>query len=181
MTNKLSEALQNVETTYGELISISNDMTAELFAPANALISQIEVCLTSLPIDSIRDFLLRLQLEAFKLSEIKEKFALKASLADALQKEKFAVSFNMADGSAAVKDKVALLATSEETVSEALYNLVANLFKTKLDSIHRMIDTLKSILMSRMQEQKFMNIGAADDPDSYKTKAQIDEENSRRI
>ena len=44
-----------------------------------------------------------------------------------------------------------------------------------------MIDTLKSILMSRMQEQKFMNIGAADDPDSYKTKAQIDEENSRRI
>ena len=87
----------------------------------------------------------------------------------------------MADASAAVKDKVALLATSEETVSEALYNLVANLFKTKLDSIHRMIDTLKSILMSRMQEQKFMNIGAADDPDSYKTKAQIDEENSRRI
>ena len=57
MTNKLLEALQNVETTYGELISISNDMTAELFAPANALISQIEVCLTSLPIDSIRDFL----------------------------------------------------------------------------------------------------------------------------
>ena len=37
MTNKLSEALQNVETTYGELISISNDMTAELFASANAL------------------------------------------------------------------------------------------------------------------------------------------------
>ena len=37
MTNKLSEALQNVETTYSELISISNDMTAELFALANAL------------------------------------------------------------------------------------------------------------------------------------------------
>ena len=37
MTNKLSEALQKVETTYGELISISNEMTAELFAPVNAL------------------------------------------------------------------------------------------------------------------------------------------------
>ena len=37
MTNKLSEALQNVETTYGKLISISNEMTAELFAPVNAL------------------------------------------------------------------------------------------------------------------------------------------------
>ena len=42
MTNKLSEALQNVETTYGELISISNDMTAELFAPANALIKEVD-------------------------------------------------------------------------------------------------------------------------------------------
>ena len=41
MTNKLSEALQNVETTYGELISISNDMTAELFAPANALTKEV--------------------------------------------------------------------------------------------------------------------------------------------
>ena len=93
MTNKLSEALQNVETTYGELISISNDMTAELFAPANTLISQIEVCLTSLPIDSIRDFLLRLQLEAFKLSEIKEKSALKASLAAAFTKRKVCSKF----------------------------------------------------------------------------------------
>lgn len=37
MTNKLSEALQNVETTYGELISISNDMTAELLAPVKVL------------------------------------------------------------------------------------------------------------------------------------------------
>lgn len=37
MTNKLSEALQNVETTYCELISILNDMAAELLAPANAL------------------------------------------------------------------------------------------------------------------------------------------------
>ena len=37
MTNKLSEALQNVEITYGELISISNDMTAELLAPVKVL------------------------------------------------------------------------------------------------------------------------------------------------
>jgi hypothetical protein len=32
--------------------------------------------------------------------------------------------------------------------------------KTKLDSLHRLVDTLKSVLMSRMQEAKFMNIGA---------------------
>lgn len=161
MTDKLTEALQNIETSYGELIAISNDMTADLFKPANDLIAQLDLSINALPIDSLRDYLLRLQLEAFKLSEIKEKSALKATLADALQKEKFAISFSGADGSAAVKDKVATLATSEETVSEALYNVVASLFKTKLDSIHRMIDTLKSILMSRMQEQKFMNLGVS--------------------
>ena len=41
MTNKLSEALQNAEITYGELISISNDMTAELLAPVNALTKEV--------------------------------------------------------------------------------------------------------------------------------------------
>ena len=110
---------------------------------------------------------MQLQLKAFEISETKEKAALKAELAETLQKEKYAVSFNSLEGSAAVKDKLALVEASSEAVSETLYNLIANLLKTKLDQLHRLVDALKSILMSRMQETKFMSLGSnADIPET---------------
>ena len=52
---------------------------------------------------------------------------------------------------------------SHEDVTYALYNLIASLLKTKLDAVHRLVDVLKSILMSRMQEAKFMNVGASNE------------------
>jgi len=157
MNAKLEAALNNVEMTYGELVEISNSMLKPMFDPINTLVSTINSSINSLSIDQIRDYILQLQLKAFEISEIKEKAALKAELAETLQKEKFAVEFNGLDGSAAVKDKLALVATSSETVSEALYNLVANLLKTKLDQLHRLVAALTSILMSRMSEAKFIN------------------------
>ena len=160
MDKKLELALEAVETTYGDLISISNDMLNPIFTPINEVVSSVNTSINAMSIEQIRDYILTLQLKAFEISEIKEKAALKAELAETLQKEKFAVSFNGLDGSAAVKEKLALVETSAEIVSEALYNLVANLLKTKLDQLHRLVDALKSILMSRMQETKFMNIGS---------------------
>ena len=161
MNAKLETALTNVETTYGDLVEIANGMLKPLFDPINNLVSVINSTVNALSIEQIRDYILQLQLKAFEISETKEKAALKAELAETLQKEKFAVSFNKLEGSAAVKDKLALVEASAETVSEALYNLVANLLKTKVDQLHRLVDALKSILMSRMQETKFMNIGSS--------------------
>lgn len=163
MTTKLNEALQNVETTYGELVQIANDMLDPILSSVNDVIAEVNNHVNNLTIDQLRDFILRIQLKAFEISEIKEKSALKADLASALQKEAFAVNFNGLDGSAAVKEKLALVATSEEIVTEALYNLVANLLKSKLDQLHRMVDSLKSILMSRMSEVKFMQIGCSNE------------------
>lgn len=160
MNAKLETALTNVETTYGELVEIANSMLKPMFDPINQLVSQINATVNALTIEQIRDYILQLQLKAFEISETKEKAALKAELAETLQKEKYAVSFNSLEGSAAVKDKLALVETSSEFVSETLYNLVANLLKTKVDQLHRLVDALKSILMSRMQETKFMNIGS---------------------
>ena len=143
MDRKLELALEAVETTYGDLISISNDMLNPIFNPINEVVSNVNASINAMSIEQIRDYILTLQLKAFEISEIKEKAALKAELAETLQKE-----------------KLALVETSAEIVSEALYTLVANLLKTKLDQIHRLVDALKSILMSRMQETKFMNIGS---------------------
>ena len=159
MNKKLEEALNRVDETYFDIVDIANNAVKPITAEADDLVSTINLTINSLSIDQIRDYILKLQLKAFTLSEIKEKAALKAELAEALQKEKYAASFNALEGSAAVKDKLATVENAPEVVSEALYNLIANLFKTKLDQLHRLIDALKSILMSRMQETKFMNIG----------------------
>jgi len=160
MNAKLEAALTNVEETYGDLVEIANSMLKPMFDPINQLVSVISSTINALSIEQIRDYILQLQLKAFEISETKEKAALKAELAEALQKEKFAVSFNSLEGSAAVKEKLALVEASPEAVSETLYNLVANLLRTKLDQLHRLVDALKSVLMSRMQETKFMNIGS---------------------
>ena len=163
MNQKLEAALTNVETTYGELVVIANDFLQATFVPIDELVDQINRQINSLSVDQLREYLLMLQLKAYGISELKDKAALKAELAEILQKEHFAISFNGADGSAAVKDKLATVATSSETVTEALYTLIASLLKTKLDAVHRLVDVLKSILMSRMQEAKFMNIGASNE------------------
>jgi len=161
MNDKLQDALTNVETTYGELVEIANDILKDIVGPANKLVSEISANANNLTVEQIRDGILSLQLAAYQLAEIKEKSAMKAELAEALQKEKFAINFNSVDGSAAVKDKLALVANAPEIASSALYNLIASLLKTKLDSLYRMVDSLKSILMSRMQETKFMNLGSS--------------------
>lgn len=173
MTEKLSQALQNVEMTYADLIEIANEMTRPLFEPIDQIVNRISDQTNSLPVDYIRDSILELQLKAYSISDIKEKSALKAELAEALQKEKYAISFNGMDGSAAAKDKLALVAVSEEILTETLYNLVANLFKTKVDQIHRLVSALSTILMSRGQEMKFMNIGSTNEIEPTRRGQQI--------
>lgn len=170
MDKKLETALANVDTTYHELVEIANDSVSPLTQDADAIMKEVQGNVTNLSIDQIRDYMLRLQMEAYRLSEIREKSQLKADLAETLMKEKYAITFNSLEGSATVKDKLTQAEVSEELVAENLYNLMAALLKTKVDSLHRMVDVLKSILMSRMQEAKLMNQGIADDANSYRTR-----------
>lgn len=150
----LNDALANVEATYSEVVEIANDMLSDIFTPINNLVDEIREAGAGISAEALRDYMVRLQLRSYEISDIKEKSALKAECAEALRKEKYARTFNAAEGTAGVKDNTALLAASEEIIVEALYNLVASLLKTKLDEVHRLIDTLKSILMSKMQEAK---------------------------
>lgn len=54
----------------------------------------------------------------------------------------------------AVRENSALLGSSEELLASEVYKLVSQLFKTKLDSTYRLIDTLKTTLTSRLTEAK---------------------------
>jgi hypothetical protein len=105
-------------------------------------------------IDFIRDSILQLQLAVYSLSELRDRSGIKATCAEATKKEAYAASYVGQEGTAGVKDSNTTLAISENVVAQCLYDLVASLVKTKVDQLHRMIDSLKSILMSRMQEMK---------------------------
>lgn len=150
----LMDALDNVESNYADIVEIANDMLHDLMSPVNNLINSIGTNINSYSIDQLKEYLWTLQHHAYKLSEVKEKSVLKADLAEALRKEQYANKFNEAQGSAAVKDNIALIESSSQIVVEALYNLIASSLKTKVDQIHRLVDALKSILMTRMQEAK---------------------------
>ena len=154
MKQSLESALEAVELTYTDLNDVANDMTKSFFEPVDNIVKELEGDINGLDNDAIRDYMIKLALNSYSLSETKEKSALKAECAEALRKETFARSFNTSEGSAVARENNALLQTSDQVVVEALYNLVASLFKTKLDECHRIVDVMKTVLMSRNMEAK---------------------------
>lgn len=181
MKESLKKALDSVDMLYNDLVEIANDIVKKCTRNIDSLIDGAIKNVNNLTNAYLQDLMLKISLVSFNFSEIKEKSALKATCAESLRKEAYAKEFTMGEGAVATKENNATLNISNEIMAEAIYDLVSSLLKTKLDESHRVVDAIKSVLMTRMQEQKFMNASASDDPDSYKTLQQIDEENSRRI
>lgn len=154
MTPKFKAALEQVEMTYGEIVDIANSMLAGPFEEPNRIIDFIQDNVESMSIEMLRDCILRLQLAAYSLSELRDRSGVKATCAEAIKKEAYATSYIGQEGTAGVKDSNTTLAISENIVAQCLYDLVASLVKTKVDMLLRLVDSLKSILMSRMQEIK---------------------------
>lgn len=158
MNQNVSKALDNIDMTYDELINVANDICSEVVGDLDQMINSAYNNIENLTNDSIRSLLLRLSLRSYSFSEVKDKSLFKATLGETLRKEAYAKSFNSSEGTVAVRENLSIISTSAEIVAEELYSLVANLFKTKLDEVHRVVDTLKSVLMSRMQEAKLTNV-----------------------
>lgn len=158
MTPNIHNAMTNVDTTYSELIDIANDMLTELTGDIDALLQSAYENIDALSNDAIRDLLIRLSLRSYSFSPIKDKSAFKAALAESLRKEAYAKQFNLTEGTVANRENSAVLNTSAEVVVEKIYDLTADLFKTKLDEIHRVVDTLKTVLNSRLSEARLTNI-----------------------
>lgn len=154
MKPELEKALNAVEMTYKDIVEIADELVADYTKGLDNLIKSVEDRIDKISNDEIREIMLRLSIKAYSFGDVKEKSAIKAECAEILRKEAYAVSFNSAEGSVAAKDNTSTLKVSNEIVSECLYNLVANLFKIKLDETRRLIDTLKTILMSRLSEMK---------------------------
>ena len=154
MTTNLQQALDTVELTYSQIIEIANEIVNEYTREVNGLIRTASENTSVLNNDAIRNLMLQLSLKSYTFGDIKEKSSIKAECAEIIRKEAYAKKFNETDGSVALRENTATIETSNEIVSETVYNLVASLFKTKLDEIHRVVDVLKTILMSRLSEAK---------------------------
>jgi len=150
---QLTLALDNADAVYNDIVVIADDIIKHYLWEIDSLIKTATEKDT-LSNDDIRHLILQLSLKSYGFSEIKEKSALKVECAEALRKEKYAIKFNETDGTVAYKENQATISSTDEILVEAIYNLVASLFKTKQDEIHRVVDSLKSILVSRNMEAK---------------------------
>lgn len=154
MKKDVNVALDNIDMVYNDLVIIANDIYTEQLGETELIVSRIYENIENLSNDDLRSNILRLSLKSYGFSEIKEKSAFKATLAETIRKEAHATAYGSAEGTAGAKENQALLNTSAEILSEEIYDLVANLFKVKLDELHRLVAAMQSVLMSKMQEAK---------------------------
>lgn len=150
----LQKALDNTDVVYAQLVEIAEDITGSYVAEVNLLITEAVNNVNNLTNDDIRDLIIKLSLKAYSFAEVKEKSALKFECAESLRKEAYAKEYNKAEGAVAARENTAVIETSGEIMTEAVYGLVSGLLKTKLDEIHRVVDSLKTVLMSRLSEAK---------------------------
>lgn len=158
MAKDLDEALENTDIVYQNISKLVEDITWPLFWNVNATIWEINDNIENLTMDDLRNYINKLQVSAWSISEIKEKSWMKWDISSTLKDEAYAVSFNWQTGSVAAKENSALLEISKEVLAEKVYKLASNLIKNKTDQILRMIDTLKTILTSRLAEMKIANL-----------------------
>lgn len=154
MRKNVNEALDKIDATYDELIVIANDIVNSAIGDVNQMLQSAYNNIENLSNEDIRGLILKVALRAYNFSEIKEKSTFKSELAETLRKEAHAIAFGSAEGTATAKENQAILSTSGEILAEEVYDLVAGLFKTKAEELHRVTDALKTVLMSRMAEAK---------------------------
>lgn len=159
MKGKLKEALSNIDMMYNDLVEIANKIVIIYTKDIDDLVSNAYNNVNNLSNEDIRQLMLKLSLKSYSFGDTKEKSSLKSKCAETIKKEAYAIKFNEIDGTVAYKENTATIEISDEIVSNAIYDLVANLFRTRLDEIHRVVDSLKSVLVSRMQEAKLSSMG----------------------
>lgn len=158
MTVLVQKALDNVDMVYDDLVVIANDIYNGSLQELDNLVASVYDNIENLSNEDLRTLILKISLKAYSFSEIKEKSQFKSTLAETLRKEAYAKAFGAAEGTAGAKDNIATLNVSSEILAEEIYDVVASLFKVKLDELHRVTDSLKTVLTSRLSEAKLAQV-----------------------
>lgn len=158
MNALVTKALENIDVTYEDLIEFANEIFVATTSEIDAIIATAYDSIETMSNDMLRDYMMRLSLKSYSFSEIKEKSAFKATLAETIRKNTYAEMFNKSEGTVAVRENTAIISSGAEILAEEIHTLVSNMLKTKLDEIHRVVSTLQSVLMTRMQEAKLSSV-----------------------
>ena len=140
------EAQKNVDITAKNLSRLAHDIFKKFSKPLDDIVSKLS-SVESLSDEEIRSYMLKISLESYSFSEVKEHAELKMDCATAIMKETQATIYNEASGTAEARRNIAIKESNSEIT-------VSNLMKTKLDEAHRVVNTLNSILISRAAQAK---------------------------
>lgn len=144
---------KNVNDVYKDIGKIAKKLVDEKSKVIDDLIKTLSN-VESLSDEEIRKYMLKISLESYSFSEIKEHSVMKQDCAAALMKETQANIFNSETGTAEVRRNKSITDSNAQITVNILYNSIANLMKTKLDEAHRVVNTLNSILISRAAAAK---------------------------
>jgi hypothetical protein len=154
LDENLVDGMSNIQTIYNSLNSQAKEIVKNYTKKIDDLIKQVSDNVNNLSNEDIRNIELQLSLMAYDLGELKDKTCIAAEIAEIIQDETEADAWNTATGNNEQRKNTAILASSKEKAVAKLYKLVASQIRTKLDEAHRVVDTLKSILISRASDRK---------------------------
>jgi len=155
MTNlNLNEALNYIQMTYEEFIDVADEMIKEFCGKSDNLAQRLNNSIDNLSEAEINNYILKFSLESYNLAGIKDKSLTKYDCAEMIKKYEYNKSLLSQEGTAAVKDANASISVASNQLAEIMYSYISTTLKTKVDEIHRVVDALKSVLISRMQEKK---------------------------
>lgn len=147
-----------VDMTYDQLHKIADDMVKSFSEESDTIISNMSKEIENTSNDELREVLFQLSLSAYRLGDIKDKTSFKADIAKTLRQHKYASSFNESEGTVAVRENKAFIESAEQLLVEGLHDLMSSMLRTKLDEIHRVVDTIKMILTTRLSEAKLSQV-----------------------
>ena len=154
MDINLEQANKDVNEVYSQLNEAVKEVTAEITKPLDDIIKELSKGVNLFSNSELWDFQLRLGLESYRLSIVKEQSSLKDACAQALYKEGLARSFSETSGAVELKKQTSILATADKQAVSILYTSISNLLKTKLDEVHRLVNIIQNIQISRAAEAK---------------------------
>ena len=160
MKEGFKKALDQVDMTYAQIYDIADRIVVSYTGESDCIISNMSKKIENTSNDELREVLFRLSLSAYRLGDIKDKTAFKAEIAKTLRQHKQASSFNESEGTVAVRENKAFIESAEQILVEGLHDLMSSMLKTKLDEIHRVVDTIKMILTTRLSEAKLSSVQA---------------------
>lgn len=151
---QLNERVSNeVNLVYRQLAKVAKDIVSKHTKELDDLIEELKN-IENFSDGKVRNIMLQLSLLAYNLGELKEHSNLRADVSTAMLKEKIALEFNSSEGTQSAKQNLATLNAMDNQAVQILYTNISKMFSTKLDEVHRVVNTLNNVLIGRMASNK---------------------------